>query len=255
MRILVIGSGNLGTHLIRRLTQQEQDVYLWHYERNKGIYEANSLGIDFVDNLEEWQGDLVFLTVKDSAIEQVSQLVNPDIVKVHCSGAMPMSIISRPPRGVIYPLQSFIKSEPVEWDEIPVFITYEPNSEEIVKQVASLLSPHVYEISDEQRLRVHLTAVIVNNFVNFSLGVAYQVIQKEGLSTDWFIPLLKRTAERFQSGKDPLTLQTGPARRGDIKTIHKHTQLLANYDKNFLEFYKTLSDIISRYYDDEKHSE
>ncbi len=253
MKVLVAGPGNLGSHIARRFEEKNNEVYIWHYDRDKLKEFGETLNVCIIENLSLWRGDIVFITVRDDAIKSVSELISKNVVKVHCSGALPTGEISARPRGVIYPLQSFVKTEPVNWNEIPVFITYEPDSKDVITQAAKELSPKVLEITDEQRLKIHLAAVIINNFVNFTLGMAKKYISRENLAVDWFIPLLNKTVERFRAGKEPLVLQTGPARRHDLKTLHRHLNLLRHSDdKTIYEFYKVLSDIISRYYEREK---
>ena len=253
MKVLIAGLGNLGSHIARRLIKKHYEVYVWHYDEEKLKDLGKELPVSIVENITSWQGDIAFITVKDDAIRSVSELIPSDIVKVHCSGALPMDEISFSPKGVIYPLQSFIKTESVNWEEIPIFITFEPSSEHVIKQVAKTLSPVIYEVTDKKRLRIHLTAVIINNFVNFTLGMAKKYMSQENLSVNWFMPLLNKTIERFKSGKDPLVLQTGPARRNDLKTLDKHLELLIKSEnKDLYDFYKTMSNIISHYYESKR---
>ncbi|NPA33908.1 MAG: DUF2520 domain-containing protein [Chlorobi bacterium] len=253
MKILIAGPGNLGFHIAKRFIERGNEVFVWHYDTIKLREIGRYLQVPIVENLSLWSGDIVFITVRDDAIRYVSQLIEPSLIKIHCSGALPMNEIATTPRGVIYPLQSFVKTEPDRWIDIPVFITYEQQSKDVVQHAARILSPKVIEITDEQRHKIHLAAVMVNNFVNFTLGMANKYINKEGLSTNWFLPLLNKTVGRFQRGEDPLAFQTGPARRHDIKTLNKHLKLLMDTnDQTLYEFYKVVSDIISRYYDSEK---
>jgi predicted short-subunit dehydrogenase-like oxidoreductase (DUF2520 family) len=97
-----------------------------------------------------------------------------------------------------------------------------------LETLAQSISDRVVEAGDEQRMKLHLAAVIVNNFVNHLYALAESYCINEGIDFDLLIPLIKETAERVQY-ITPLQSQTGPALRNDIETIQRHIQLLEKY--------------------------
>ena len=92
---------------------------------------------------------------------------------------------------------------------------------------------------------MHTAAVFTTNFVNYMLTLAYDISNPD------FTFLLPSTIEAVRKAflQTPMSAQTGPALRKDMKTLENHMQLLQ--EKGFtehLEIYRTLSEhIIKRY--------
>jgi len=76
----------------------------------------------------------------------------------------------------------------------------------------------VLAVSSEKREKIHLSAVIVNNFVNYLYQVANDLMQEQSLSFDLLKPLIMETANKINN-LSPAEAQTGPAKRNDKKTI------------------------------------
>ena len=98
----------------------------------------------------------------------------------------------------------------------------------LLEALAHTISNTVVEAGDDQRLKLHLAAVIVNNFTNHLLTLTEDYCQKEGLDFSLLWPLIKETSSRLET-VSPSKSQTGPAVRNDRPTIEKHLQLLQNY--------------------------
>ena len=60
------------------------------------------------------------------------------------------------------------------------------------------------------------------------------------------IPLIKQTAKKIKTNK-PSSVQTGPAKRGDEKTIKKHLQLLEKYAEQ-KKVYELFTSLIKKKY-------
>jgi predicted short-subunit dehydrogenase-like oxidoreductase (DUF2520 family) len=94
-------------------------------------------------------------------------------------------------------------------------------------------------LDSSQREVLHLAAVFTNNFANHMLFWAKTLVDAEGLDFNLLRPLARETVEKafFLT---PELAQTGPARRGDLKTMQSHIeQLQANPE--LISLYKTLS--------------
>jgi predicted short-subunit dehydrogenase-like oxidoreductase (DUF2520 family) len=130
--------------------------------------------------------------------------------------------------GVFYPLQS-LKKEVGHLPDIPIVIdANDASTLKVLEALAHSISDKVVEAGDEQRMKLHLAAVIVNNFVNHLYALAEMYCKKEGLDFSLLLPLIKETAERLDK-IPPSHSQTGPAVRNDRVTIEKHLELLKNY--------------------------
>lgn len=113
-----------------------------------------------------------------------------------------------------------------------------------IQKLASSISDKVTVASDIQRLRMHLAAVIVNNFVNNLYVLAESYCQQHGLDFKQLLPLIRETVKQVPS-HSPQQLQTGPAVRYDAATIEKHLTLLQD-DPRLREIYALLTNSIQQ---------
>jgi predicted short-subunit dehydrogenase-like oxidoreductase (DUF2520 family) len=188
---------------------------------------------------------IFFICVSDRAIAEVAHLLplNNSIV-VHCSGAQSLSILPFENKGVFYPLQSLLKNR-VPTTSIPLLIQSSNDfTHQTLMHLAQLLSPIVKQVSDEQRLKIHLAAVLASNFTNHLYALAYDYCKKEQLDYALLAPIMIEVTSRA-STQDPAQLQTGPAIRHDVETIEKHLKLL-NDNPGLRELYEFLTTSIQR---------
>jgi predicted short-subunit dehydrogenase-like oxidoreductase (DUF2520 family) len=116
-------------------------------------------------------------------------------------------------------------------DDIPFLI--DANTDEtltLVEDFARTLSSIVNKANDEERLKLHIAAVIVSNFTNHLYALAEEFCQKENIDFSLLAPLIKETALRVET-ISPMNSQTGPAARNDIFTLDKHIRLLADHPR------------------------
>ena len=97
---------------------------------------------------------------------------------------------------------------------------------------------------DQKRLRIHLAAVIVNNFTNHLYALAEQFCLKEEIAFDLLRPLIEETAFGI-SRMAPNEAQTGPAIRHDNTTIEQHLKLLESHP-GLRNFYLAFTESIQR---------
>ena len=100
-------------------------------------------------------------------------------------------------------------------------------------------------VSSEKREKIHLSAVIVNNFVNYLYQVANDLMQEQSLSFDLLKPLIMETANKINH-LSPAEAQTGPAKRNDKKTIEKQLNLLK--ESPYKDIYQDLTNSILKKY-------
>jgi hypothetical protein len=167
---------------------------------------------------------------------------------VHTAGSVPQTVLAgiTEDHGVLYPLQSLRKEIRVPQD-IPLLV--EGNSPAVLERIkafAGSLSPQVLEADGDQRMKLHLAGVLVNNFSNHLYTLTADWCQREDLPFKLLLPLIVETAERL-SLTDPARTQTGPAVRGDGATIEKHLKMLDNY-KDIKELYKLMTFQIEELY-------
>jgi predicted short-subunit dehydrogenase-like oxidoreductase (DUF2520 family) len=166
---------------------------------------------------------------------------------VHTSGSVSIKkLASKNNRGVFYPLQSFTTGHVVSFTEIPICIEAEdPKDLAMLRELGEAISEKVVEISSEERQKLHLAAVFVNNFVNHIYHISESYLTENKLDFNLLKPLIKETARKIES-MTPSEAQTGPAKRNDLKTIEKHLHLLE--DSAYARLYKQLTQAIQDTY-------
>lgn len=235
MKIVLIGAGNLATHLGKALHAAGHDmVQVFSRTMQSAETLASLLDAEPLTNMAQVRddADVYIFSVKDSALEQlISQLCGGEKkVFLHTAGSMPMSVFQGKALhyGVLYPMQTFSKQREVDFSIIPCFI--EANDEFALKQIEGLagqISHRVYQLSSEDRKYLHLSAVFACNFANHCYAASQELLQQHGIPFDVMLPLIDETAAKVH-GMTPKEAQTGPAVRYDENVIGKQIQLLEN---------------------------
>ena len=235
MKIVLIGAGNLATHLGKALHAAGHDmVQVFSRTMQSAETLASLLDAEPLTNMAQVRddADVYIFLVKDSALEQlISQLCGGEKkVFLHTAGSMPMSVFRGKALhyGVLYPMQTFSKQREVDFSIIPCFI--EANDEFAQKQIEGLagqISHRVFQLSSEDRKYLHLSAVFACNFANHCYAASQELLQQHGIPFDVMLPLIDETAAKVH-GMTPKEAQTGPAVRYDENVIGKQIQLLEN---------------------------
>lgn len=194
--------------------------------------------------------DIVIMAVSDDAIEVLADnfvkaftgIVKKPIL-LHTSGASSLNLLSgNDSYGVIYPLMTLSKIKPVDFRQIPFFIEFSDDDvKNILTEIIFSLGAE-YRITDSQeRLKIHLAAVYVSNFVNYLTGLAFDIAKPNHM---FLMPLAIETVRKAFLYEHPSIVQTGPAKRGDKKTIEKHLSLLSTMNEH-KEMYEVISKLIA----------
>jgi predicted short-subunit dehydrogenase-like oxidoreductase (DUF2520 family) len=147
--------------------------------------------------------------------------------------------------GVFYPLMTFTAGKPVDFSFVPVAL--EANTKENLAKINNLASGvtgSIYHLDSEQRMFLHLAAVISSNFSNHMLVMAEKIMKEHHLNLEMLKPLLEETLEK-SFVMSPHLAQTGPAVRGNKVTISKHLALLGDHP-DIRELYRMISDHIGK---------
>lgn len=253
MRIAMIGSGNVATHLSAALVNAgHQITQVWSRNYQNAALLAYHVKAEAIHDPEEFSGhpDLVIISVNDDAIASVLfRLKLESSIVVHTSGSTPMVILegASAKTGVLYPLQTFSKTKSVDFLTVPLLI--EGNSPEVLSQLTALaqtISNNVQEVSSEKRLSLHVAAVFACNFSNYLYAVAKEILDGQQLDFKLIEPLIRETADKVRDA-DPKEVQTGPAIRNDVLTINRHLDYLENAPE-LKELYADLSQRMINFY-------
>ncbi|MCQ2266265.1 MAG: DUF2520 domain-containing protein [Bacteroidaceae bacterium] len=223
MQLTIIGQGNVGTHLAQRAREVGHDVQTWTRHEGGPIPAA----------------PIYIICVSDDAIASVAKQLPATAVVAHTSGSTSISVLSQERRGVLYPMQTFSKSKPLNWTQVPLFV----EGDVLIAQLAESMQPlSVQPLSSEQRLHLHIAAVWACNFANHCVALGADQMAEAGLDWQLLLPLIHETVDKLHH-LHPREGQTGPARRHDERIISLHESVLPPH---LSELYELLSRSIQK---------
>ncbi len=210
--VAILGNGNVATHLYTAFSKAA----------NISVTQFNSRKLSTIPS-----SDVTIIAVSDDAIQQVSKVIkNRNGLIVHTSGAVDINAIAGNRKGVFYPLQSFTKNAIINFNEIPFCLeTSKKDDFNLLENVAKSIGKKIYQVDSEQRKKLHVAAVFVNNFTNHMYTIANDICEKNKIPFEILYPLIEETAKKIQS-ISPKDAQTGPAKRNDVQTIQNHLENL-----------------------------
>jgi predicted short-subunit dehydrogenase-like oxidoreductase (DUF2520 family) len=249
MRITLIGSGNVATHLGAAFKNAgHRIIQVYSRDMHNAALLACHIGAEAIDDLGHinHETDLFIISVKDDAIASIAQkLAKYQKLTVHTSGATTLNILLAfiPEAGVFYPLQTLSKNKEVDFLTVPLCIEgADEHITRVLVQLAQTISNKVYRVSSEQRKILHLAAVFACNFSNYLYGIAQQLLAQHQMDFELLRPLIMETAQKVQDHL-PVEVQTGPAIRNDQDTLTTHLQIL-NDSPEWKTIYNVLSQAI-----------
>ncbi|MFZ1371350.1 MAG: Rossmann-like and DUF2520 domain-containing protein [Ferruginibacter sp.] len=234
MRIVIIGSGNVASVLGRLFVKNNHEI-LQVVSRNAA--HAQALAAEFDCGFADYEGainkeaDLYLVAVVDSALYDLNNNLHlGNKLILHTAGSISKDVLKQISinYGVLYPLQS-LRKEMEYTREIPFLI--DGNTDEtitLIEDFAGTFSGHVVKASDDERLKLHVAAVVVSNFSNHLYAMAEKFCIKENVDFKLLLPLIKETAGRIEY-ISPAEVQTGPAVRKDVFTLDKHLRVLSDH--------------------------
>ena len=248
-KILLVGSGNVATHLginLKRNNYIIKQVFSRSIENAKDL--AKKVDSDYTNKPENIVAtDLTIIAISDDSIKDVLDFL-PDVPTVHTSGHTNINILknSFTSYGVIYPLQSFKKNIELNFTDIPFLI--EANTKEFENnliKVCSCLSSNTIRVNSSERKKIHLAAVYACNFSNHMQVIAKEIMDDAKINYELLIPLIKKTFSNLEL--DPKMKQTGPAIRKDFNILDNHINLIKKDEQK--EIYKLISNSIIKTHD------
>ncbi len=262
MKIIVIGTGNLGYHLCKAIENQivDGDSAFAKADINNvknslklvGYYNTSTREIlefkaPLLDSLQDLpKADLIIIATPDDSIKNVSASIITDAIVVHTSGSVAMEAISsHKNHGVFYIPQSFSISRTMDFKELPICIEFNNTmAQEVLEDVGNTLSQKLTHLNSQQRGKLHIAAVYMNNFVNHCYTKAGEILKDSQIDAELLYPLMNETLAKAQD-LSPLEAQTGPARRKDDQTIERHLDTLKATDR---EMYEAITQSIKNTY-------
>ncbi|WP_242086389.1 Rossmann-like and DUF2520 domain-containing protein [Aestuariivivens sediminis] len=243
--VSILGAGNVATHLYKAFEKAENITVNQWYNRSLRAITSYKTKVNITDDLNTLrESDIYILAVSDDAVAELSrQLPFENRLVLHTSGSVNVHDLDKKNRrGVLYPIQSFSKTSEIDFSQVPVCIeTLHKPDYHLVKQLAVSMGSPTKKVNSDQRRSLHLAAVFVNNFTNQLYRIGHEITEAHGAEFELLKPLILETAKKVQT-VSPYMAQTGPAKRGDAKTIKSHLKQLNK--KQYREIYKLLTSSI-----------
>jgi Uncharacterized conserved protein len=235
MNIVIIGTGNAATVLGKKFREAGHHI-LQVFGRDASA--ASRLAYQFdTESTNYWSvirkdADFYLIAVADEAINEVVKHVHlPGKLVAHTAGSVKKDVLRNMSHhyGVFYPLQS-LRKEANELPQTPIFIdaSDEATRKKLEQLAQSISKEQVAMANDDERLKMHVAAVFINNFTNHLYALTESYCKKENIDFKQLIPLIEETALRLKT-VSPSKTQTGPAIRHDENTIQQHLALLQKY--------------------------
>ncbi len=251
---------------ITRALNSNLSAYTAHNAAQAGNYTPVPTGTPSISTLsfeDLLESDMVIIAVSDDAISSVAESfslamknaiasgnTNSLPICVHTSGATPLDALSPLKElgcqcGVLYPVMTLSRSKNVNFKDVPFLLEgSDEKALKALKGVCDTLGSEYYVCDSSKRLKMHTAAVFSCNFTNYLLSLAFEV------AGDAHSLLLPATLEMIRKSflQSPKMALTGPAKRGDMKTIEKHLELLESLGmKEHADIYRTITEnIITR---------
>lgn len=248
MKIVIIGSGNVAT-VLGRLFKKKGFEILQVVSRNLNHAELLSKellsGYTDYDGIIDSRADIYIMALSDKAFAQeFSFLKLTSKIVVHTAASVSIEVLKpfSPNYGVLYPLQTLSKHQ-YDIPDIP-FLIEASNQETLIaiRDLATKISDQVEIMDENSRQKIHVAAVMVNNFTNHLLALAEKYCIAEHINFDLLRPLIIETTNKILH-TSPIMAQTGPAKRKDIVTIEQHLRLLEKHPQ-LRELYNKFSESI-----------
>lgn len=245
MKVFIIGTGNVAIALGKAVVKSGHHLAgVLGRDEKKTTSLATKLKCRFYTDPAQIPiaADIYIIAIKDDAITGVIKTLPPvKGIVAHTSGASPAGILKKfAHSGVLYPVQTITKNYPSSFKGIPFCI--EGSDELTLKKLmrfAGSISDEIYVLNSDQRAALHVAAVFANNFTNYLLGIATEILHQQHLPATLLGPLGHSTVKNAFT-KGAIASQTGPAVRNDLDTIARHLEFLKN-NKEHTALYNLLT--------------
>ena len=244
LKVAVVGTGAVGEHLALALKKAGYPIgcIVSRHLHSAGrlaekvaAEKAVILGTAWPEGI-----DLVFVCVPDDAITQTAGVMGglaydwSGVCVAHTSGALSSKAldalaVKKATVLSFHPVQTFKKERLVSWEGMYIGLEGEVEAMRIGREVAYALGSVAIELTAEDKVLYHASAVFASNFLVTVVGIAVELLEQ--ISVDrpdalrLLSPLVRNSCENILD-TSPEKALTGPASRGDLQTIQKHVDAL-----------------------------
>ena len=187
-------------------------------------------------------GDVVFLSVPDDAIAEMTDAITPGLRKgqfvVHTSGGTSLEVLdplrsSGVRTGCLHPLQTIADAEhgADALQGAAVAVTSDNADRLPLMRLARAWGGRPFVLGDEAKRIYHAAAVFASNYVVTSIWAATTLLQSIGIRNagDLLGPLVRNSVENVIARGGARAI-TGPVARGDAELVKRHVEALREAD-------------------------
>ena len=219
---------------------------------------AREMGVRWSDSLQQLptETELILICVPDPQIKKVAanlarqKLPWKKLAVIHTAGALGAEVFARLERlgagvGACHPFMTFpARGRPPSLKGVTFGIDGNPAGLRAARKLARSLGGKPLEISGQQRVLYHLAAVLACGMVSANLLMAQQVLCSLGISEkralETILPISTGTLSNIKE-LGVRAAMTGPAVRGDTRTIRRHLRDLKKLDPELAKAYREMS--------------
>ena len=245
MTVTVIGAGNVGVTLAKKLDFVAEYEMIAHSKRGRNNALENGLRPESLNNWDsaELDSEVFIISVKDSDIEDVvKQLCEQYHEKLkgklvfHTSGTMTKDCLQELANhgariAAVHPYQTFYSNEPKVLKGIPWGVESEDSDFGEISKLIEIIGGKAIKLSPEsikKKALYHISAVAASNFMALSIDLAKDIAEEAGIDAKEFLPqILETTLQnniKLIDSNSPAI--SGPVVRGEVETIAKHIEAL-----------------------------
>ncbi len=247
--ISILGSGNVATHLCNYFHEKGIKIdVIYNHELGSAKLLAKKVNCSCTSKAQEIpKSSTIYLIAlpNQHIIETIEKLKLDNPFLVHTSGSFNSELLSKYSNkwGCLYPMQTFLKNQPSDLKNSPIFLEANKNkSKEILKQLCLKTGLKFHILNSKQRQQLHIGAIATNNFSYHLFSCIQEYCNNNDLPYNTLQPLIAETMSKIAL-EEPFKHQTGPAIRNEENTIKNHLDLLAK-DKYLSEIYYLFSNQI-----------
>ncbi|MGE5398497.1 MAG: Rossmann-like and DUF2520 domain-containing protein [Chitinophagales bacterium] len=255
----MVGAGVVGTAMGVILSARGYEVtgiYDLNTEPTEKLAERIKTRVCLTPQEVSRSAEILFITTSDSSIADVVDVIARENgfyegqLVVHMSGALSSKVLeSAKAQGAltvsIHPMQSFANVDRAITNLPGSVFSIEGDRDgySYACQLVNNLGGDYFFIDEKAKPLYHAGACIVSNYLVTIVDVGLQLLESIGIQRDIalkaFLPLIKGTVRNIEKIGVPQAL-TGPISRGDLMTVLKHLECLAEKTPQLMEIYSWL---------------
>jgi predicted short-subunit dehydrogenase-like oxidoreductase (DUF2520 family) len=187
--------------------------------------------------------DVVLLCVPDGQIAAAARAVAPrdGLAVGHCSGATGLDVLAPHDALGLHPLMTVTAEGGAFAGAGCAVAGSTPHALETARALALALGMQPFEVADADRAAYHAAAAIASNFLTTIEAAAERLAATAGVPREALVPLVRTSVENWAALGGERAL-TGPIARGDVATVARHREAIAERAPDLIDLFDALAD-------------